>query len=217
MGVFACRRAAWPGFNPRFQGFCCEEGYIHEKIRGGGGRVLCLPFLRWLHRFDRPAGVPYRPKWEDRIRNFLIGYDELGLDPAPVFAHFTEVVGPESETIFDSARREIAGPLYRYDAIFGIDGATVEGSRVRRIRLQPMPANPEIARVLAHRQIIEEAVWQKLKSVLVLEGQPVRAVAYEYHDFKKLLQEWPATAATTALWLKKGGSLEQFGHSVQVA
>ncbi len=33
LGVFACRRAAWPGFNPRFSGFGGEEGYIHEKIR----------------------------------------------------------------------------------------------------------------------------------------------------------------------------------------
>ncbi len=216
MGVFACRREAWPGFNPRFQGFCCEEGYIHDKIRARGGRAICLPFLRWLHRFDRPAGIPYRPNWEDRIRNFLIGYDELSLDPAPLIAHLSEVVGPESKAILEAARSEIAGPLYRYDAIFGIDGATVKGSRVRRIRSRPTPVNPEIARLLTHREIIEEAVWQRLKNVLVLEGEPVRGIAYESGHFDTLLKAWPQNAAMAALWLKKGGHLEQFGHPVQV-
>src|SRR5262249_18739602 len=32
LGVFVCRRAAWPGFNPRLRGFGGEEGYIHEKV-----------------------------------------------------------------------------------------------------------------------------------------------------------------------------------------
>ena len=59
MGAFACRREAWPGFNPRFGGFGGEEGYIHEKFRQAGGRTLCLLFPRWAHRFGRPAGVPY--------------------------------------------------------------------------------------------------------------------------------------------------------------
>ena len=46
LGLFACRRAAWVGFNTRFRGFGAEEGYIHEKTRQHGGRTLCLPFLR---------------------------------------------------------------------------------------------------------------------------------------------------------------------------
>ena len=41
LGLFACRRAAWPGFNPQFRGFGGEEGYIHEKTRQRGGRTLC--------------------------------------------------------------------------------------------------------------------------------------------------------------------------------
>ena len=55
LGVFSCRKAAWPGFNPAFRGFGGEEGYIHEKIRQRGGRGLSLPWLRWVHRFGRPA------------------------------------------------------------------------------------------------------------------------------------------------------------------
>ena len=55
-----------------------EEGYIHEKFRRRGGRVMCLPFLRWAHRFIRPGGAPYRPTWKKRIRNYLVTHDELG-------------------------------------------------------------------------------------------------------------------------------------------
>jgi hypothetical protein len=37
VGLLACRRAAWPGINPRFRGFGGEEGYVHEKFRRRGG------------------------------------------------------------------------------------------------------------------------------------------------------------------------------------
>ena len=32
LGLFACRREAWPRFNPAFRGFGGEEGYIHENF-----------------------------------------------------------------------------------------------------------------------------------------------------------------------------------------
>ena len=96
LGLFACRRAAWPGFNPRFRGFGGEEGYIHEKFRRRGGRVLCLPFLRWVHRFQRPHGLPYVNRWEDRIRNYIIGFRELELPTSPVKEHFRQLIGAET-------------------------------------------------------------------------------------------------------------------------
>ncbi|HEX6216657.1 MAG TPA: glycosyltransferase [Vicinamibacterales bacterium] len=95
LGLFACRREAWPGFNPAFRGFGGEEGYIHEKFRQRGGKALCLPFLRWMHRFNRPAGAPYANRWEDRVRNYLIGFQELGWDTDPVFEHFREFLGED--------------------------------------------------------------------------------------------------------------------------
>lgn len=88
LGAFACRRRAWPGFNPRFRGFGGEEGYLHEKFRQAGRRTLCLPWLRWVHRFGRPSGVPYRLTLEDKFRNYVIGHAELGLDLAPILTHF---------------------------------------------------------------------------------------------------------------------------------
>ena len=95
LGVFSCRKAAWPGFNPAFRGFGGEEGYIHEKFRQRGGRTLCLPWLRWVHRFARPNGVPYPLSVEDKFRNYLIGHAELGLDLEPIREHFAKHLRPE--------------------------------------------------------------------------------------------------------------------------
>lgn len=96
LGLFACRRTAWVGFSELFRGFGGEEGYLHEKVRRYGGRTLCLPFLRWLHRFERPRGVPYAMRWEDRIRNYLIGLSELDMDTSDAEAHFADVLGADA-------------------------------------------------------------------------------------------------------------------------
>jgi glycosyltransferase involved in cell wall biosynthesis len=98
MGAFSCRKGAWPGFNPMFRGFGWEEGYIHEKIRRSGGQCLCLPWLRWTHRFGRPAGLGYSLTVEEKLRNYLIGHAELGWDLAPVLAHFSEIL-PEDHVV----------------------------------------------------------------------------------------------------------------------
>jgi hypothetical protein len=95
LGVFSCRTEAWPGFPAAFRGFGGEEGYMHEKFRRAGGRCLCLPWLRWMHRFGRPRGVPYPLTIEDKLRNYLIGHTDLGLDPAPVIAHFSRYLPRE--------------------------------------------------------------------------------------------------------------------------
>ena len=81
LGVFSCETKNWLGFNPLFKGFGGEEGYIHEKFRRNGGRALCLPQLRWLHRFARPEGVKYPLILEDRIWNYFVGWLEITQDP----------------------------------------------------------------------------------------------------------------------------------------
>ena len=119
MGLFACYKRQWLGFNPRFRGFGGEEGYIHEKFRQNGGRVLCLPFLRWTHRFDRPNGAQYTNQWEDRIRNYLVGWHELGLDTEPVLEHFKETVGFElTASINASFLFELNSALWGYDTVY---------------------------------------------------------------------------------------------------
>lgn len=90
MGLFACQTKAWPGFNPLFRGFGGEEGYIHEKVRQRGGKCWCLPFLRWNHRFNNPYGVPYPLTMEAKVRNYFIGWLELGMPTEPIVQHFSK-------------------------------------------------------------------------------------------------------------------------------
>ena len=97
MGLFSSRKESWVGFHPEFRGFGGCESYIMEKVRRNGNRVLCCPWLRWTHRFSRQGGAPYPVNRHDRIRNYLIGFRELGLPTAPVLDHF----GVPSEEIID--------------------------------------------------------------------------------------------------------------------
>ena len=88
MGLFCMKKQNWVGFNPKFYGFGGEEGYIQEKVRQKGGKTLCLPFLKWVHRFGRPNGVPYKLSIIDRIVNYLIGWNELNLDTSSIINYF---------------------------------------------------------------------------------------------------------------------------------
>jgi glycosyltransferase involved in cell wall biosynthesis len=88
-GLFACRTSVWPGFPDAWRGFANEEGYIHERFRRFGGRVLLLPALKWAHLFrqhEHPSPAPVTE--EDLKRNFFIAYDDLKWDPAPVIARW---------------------------------------------------------------------------------------------------------------------------------
>tara|TARA_R100000805_G_C3612155_1_gene112921 strand:+ start:47 stop:880 length:834 start_codon:yes stop_codon:yes gene_type:complete len=92
MGLFSCRKDSWLGFNPKFRGFGGEEGYIHKKYKMNGKKTLCLPFMRWLHRFERPDGVPYRNDLKDRFRNYMIGFQETKQDTNIVVEQFKDVI-----------------------------------------------------------------------------------------------------------------------------
>ena len=189
LGLFVCRRDAWPGFNPRLHGFGGEEGYIHEKVRRAGGRVLCLPFLRWLHRFGRSNGIRYRNMWEDRIRNYGLVHDELGWDLAPMFEHFREVAGVEpTERAARSLARELASPFHYFDAIYCLSPASATevghdaakrfeqlgiATRVRRFDAIETPVLPRIGRALSHRAILDEADRHGFQNVLVLHEESV--------------------------------------------
>jgi hypothetical protein len=89
LGVFAVRKAAWPGFNPYSRGFGGEEMYIHRKFRARGDQALCLPGLKWWHRFGR-VEVPYNPSRFNKVRNYVLEFKEMGWDLEPVYKHFIE-------------------------------------------------------------------------------------------------------------------------------
>lgn len=95
MGLFSCRKDSWLGFNPNCRGFGGEEGYIHTKYKQKGKQTLCLPFLRWLHRFDRPGGIPYANDLVQRFRNYMIEFKEIGFPTKELKEHFAPVVTPE--------------------------------------------------------------------------------------------------------------------------
>lgn len=109
MGAFAVRKEAWLGFNPAFRGFGGEEWYIHEKYRRAGRQAWCVSGFKWLHKFARPNGVKY-PIWRfDKVRNYCIGFQELGMSLEPIKAHFldTGLITPEE---WEAAKRGESRP-----------------------------------------------------------------------------------------------------------
>jgi hypothetical protein len=109
LGLFSCETKNWLGFNEYFKGFGAEEGYIHEKFRLNGGKAICVPQLKWLHRFYRPRGVSYPLNIEDRVWNYFIGWLELKNDPNDkmmddIKEHFYESMNKESvDKIFEES------------------------------------------------------------------------------------------------------------------
>jgi hypothetical protein len=105
-GLYCCRKDVWPKFHPAFRGFGSEEGYIQEKFRQNGGKAVCLTFLKWIHRFGRPKGVPYPLSVVDRIFNYIVGWTEIGWNHREVINYFSGKVTQEElfKAISDSAK-----------------------------------------------------------------------------------------------------------------
>ena len=100
MGLAACRKEAWQGFNPAMRGFGGEEGYIHTKFRQAGREIQCLPWMKWLHMFYTAHGdcsAPHVPLLLDVARNYCAGFAELGLPMEPVIAAFGEDLVAEAQ------------------------------------------------------------------------------------------------------------------------
>lgn len=110
MGLLAFKKSSWNGINQNFKGFGGEEGYIAEKFRQWGGKNICLPQLKWNHRFGRPNGVKYPLILEDRIWNYFIGWLEITQDPnhqmiKDIKNHFQKRVPQKSiDSIFEQAK-----------------------------------------------------------------------------------------------------------------
>ena len=113
LGMFSCEVKNWPSFNEEFKGFGGEEGYIHEKIRKLGGKAICVPQAKWMHRFCRPDGVKYPLILEDRIWNYFVGWLELTKDPEHevikgAYEHFKDKIPPGSiDNILEMAKQKI--------------------------------------------------------------------------------------------------------------
>ena len=98
MGLFSSRKDTWLGFHPEFTGFGGEEGYIHQKYRNAGRKTRLLPFLKWVHRFTRTHPIRFPCTRYHKIRNYLIGWDEVNLPLRDIIEHFKPVTPrPELE------------------------------------------------------------------------------------------------------------------------
>lgn len=125
-GVFAFLREHWPGFHPAFTGFGGNETYLMEAYRRQGGRVLCAPWLYWLHNFmDRTRNTYSRPLMLT-ARNYLVGFKTLArpdlfsaaaelfgeLDPVAA-AEALPLVDRDLHCVFDLAPQPISLPAGR--------------------------------------------------------------------------------------------------------
>ncbi|WP_157062788.1 hypothetical protein [Actinopolyspora mortivallis] len=181
LGAFACRRVAWPGLHPRLRGYSCNEWYVHEKFRRRGGHTLCLPGFRWHHRFPRPSGIPYSITWDDRIRNYLICWWELGLDTTVMLEHFREVLDSSYvRSVVDDVDEEFSSPCGHLDGVLFpqrhelVDDAEVRQESDRRKipfwTIGPVEeSDPETERILAYRRCLRFAYLYRWESLVVTE------------------------------------------------
>lgn len=110
MGLCSFEKKNWPGICPHFRGFGAEEGYIAEKFRRNGGKNICLPTLKWVHRFGRPDGVPFRLMTEDRVFNYFVGWLEITKDPnhhmvTSTYEHFKDKIPGRIDQLLDEAKK----------------------------------------------------------------------------------------------------------------
>jgi glycosyltransferase involved in cell wall biosynthesis len=112
MGLCSFKKSNWPGISPHFRGFGAEEGYIAEKFRRNGGKNICLPQLKWVHRFGRPEGVPFPLKLDDRIFNYFVGWLEITKDinhemVTGTYEHFKDKIPKENlDALFEEAKNK---------------------------------------------------------------------------------------------------------------
>ena len=224
LGLAACLKDAWQGYNRRFSGFGGEEGYIHQKFRNAGARTLCLPFLRWTHRFDRPMGSQYANIWEDRIRNYLIGFDEVGLDTRQALDHFSQEVNEErTRKVARLVELEKDNPFDFFDAIYciNLDSDSVRWSnalkrfeklgiryRVQRYSAIETPESHHIGCALSHRQVVAEAKEKGYENILVFEDDVIFHVDALEHLGKSVSelkqQRWFVFYLGGMKWMKLG-------------
>lgn len=110
MGMCSFEKSNWPGINPHFRGFGAEEGYVAEKFRRNGGKNICIPELKWVHRFGRPDGVPFPLKTEDRVFNYFLGWLEITKDVnhemiKGAYEHFKHKIPGRIDQVLEEAKK----------------------------------------------------------------------------------------------------------------
>jgi glycosyltransferase involved in cell wall biosynthesis len=96
-GFFLAKRDEWLGFNPNFNGFGGEEGYIHEKYRKNGRKFLVIPWAKWWHCFDDPTQKRSDLSIYSKIRNYVLSRLEFGEPLDDVYNHFVSTLKPNGQ------------------------------------------------------------------------------------------------------------------------
>jgi len=198
LGLFTCRRDAWLGFNAKFRGFGAEEFYIHEKFRQAGAKCLCLPFLRWTHRFGRPGGVKYPLTRWNKVRNYVLGHLELGLPLDRVREHFVDgnlMNAEEWEALVADPHKELPPNAPAQSGCNTCGQSGTFGFRPKKRTLAELyeaaaqtpsdinehcPKLRELASQCDH--VTEFGMRHGVSTVALLAGQPQRFVSYDLQD-----------------------------------
>lgn len=190
LGLFACAKDAWPGFNSHFKGCIGGEGYIHEKIRQRGGKTLCLPFLRWIHRPNPPLEENYTSTTHDRIHDYLVGFHEVNLATGPLKNHFIDLIGEEDyKRISLDVNKEMVNPFFYFDVIYCITSQTSANQMqltrkkfeslgiANRIRffppLEPFNSRRRYGFAFTHRYLLRQAQKMKYENILIFHDNGV--------------------------------------------
>ena len=96
LGLFACRRGAWPGFDPGSAGLAVKKATsTRRRASAADERCVCRS-CDGSTGSSGPSVHLIVTRWEDRIHNYYVGFTELGLDTAEMEAHFAELLGAET-------------------------------------------------------------------------------------------------------------------------
>lgn len=115
MGLYLTRRDAWLGYNVHARGFGAEEMCIQAKYTMAGRATYCLPWLQWGHRFGRTpdTAIRYVADVYSKVRNYVLWFNELGMDLSPIHTHFVIELNKMREDVWQWL---IADPMSRVDA-----------------------------------------------------------------------------------------------------
>lgn len=108
LGMFASKKDAWPGFNPLFRGFGGEEWYIHLKYKKRLDKTICIPQIKWNHRFTDISEYPN--PLNERIFNYIVGHLELDISLDRCRSHFVDEKKYPAQTfdaLLEQAKRGI--------------------------------------------------------------------------------------------------------------
>jgi glycosyltransferase involved in cell wall biosynthesis len=183
-GLISCRKEAWLGFNPEWRGFGGEEMYIHEKFRKAGHKALCLGFLKWLHRFGRPEGVHFPLRRWDKIRNYVLGHNELGMDLEPVYKHFVETnLMPQREW------RSVTENPHRFEPVMIAETLPDIYERIQKTKRDLDEHMPTLRQLAALCDSVTEFGKRREATIAFLAGKPKKLVSHSIENEDQTLRQ----------------------------